>query len=91
VIYPVVVLGTDGSDFARGAEGAAATTALACEARLIVVCVADDPVHGRATADRAVSTARDKGLADEDIDVEIASGSPVHAIVEIAEQAKPRR
>jgi nucleotide-binding universal stress UspA family protein len=86
VIYPVVVLGTDGSDFARGAEGAAATTALACEARLIVVCVADDHAHGRTTADRAAATARAKGLADADIEVEIVSGSPVHAIVEIADR-----
>lgn len=85
MIYPVVVLGTDGSDFAREAERTAANTALACNARLVVVCVADDAAHGRRAAARAVEAALGKGLAEDSIEVDVVAGSPVDTIVEIAD------
>ena len=82
--YRHVVLGTDGSEFATGAERAAAAIALACDAELYVVCVDDDAKRAGAALERAAKTASDKGV---EVDTEAVSGSAADALCEIADRS----
>lgn len=81
--YRRIVLGSDGSDFAHGAEHAAASIARACAAELLIVHAAGRAGESATALDRAVLTAAAQGI---EASTESRVGAPAHVIVEVADQ-----
>ncbi len=81
--YRRIVLGTDGSAFAHGAEHAAASLARACGAELVIVHAADRPGTAETFLERAIATACAQGVESR---IESRVGPPGDVVCEVADQ-----